>query len=305
MSPQPRGAPSDAIRRNERRNGHPVALPELPTATLPAAEVRDRTDYSLGVDDAERARLLAQCALHRTEAETLLDRVGLHAGDRSLDLGGGPLVVLDLLAQRVGPLATWWGSTGRPATSRSPARSWTPAVSPGSNWSSPTRPHRPGPGSFDLVHERLVLNNVPQPSAVVAEMVRLTRPGGHVAVQDVDWLTWTCLPEHADWDRLRKKAAAVWSGDVHLVRRLPALLRAPGWPTWRWCPTCACSDPASPTTGCWCGSSRCTGSGSWPAARRPRRARRRRRGPGEHTSPTPATVALYATFFQAWGRRPE
>ena len=51
-------------------------------------------------------------------------------------------------------------------------------------------------------HERLVLNNVPDPGAVVAEMVRLTRPGGHVALQDVDWMTWTCLPEHADWDRL-------------------------------------------------------------------------------------------------------
>ena len=84
------------------------------------------------------------------------------------------------------------------------------------------------PASFDLVHERLVLNNVPQPDAVVAEMVRLTRPGGHVAVQDVDWLTWTCLPEHADWNLLREKAAAVWSGDVHLGRRLPALLRGAG-----------------------------------------------------------------------------
>lgn len=38
------------------------------------------TDYSLGVDDAERARLLAQRAIHRAEAESLLDRIGLSAG---------------------------------------------------------------------------------------------------------------------------------------------------------------------------------------------------------------------------------
>ena len=82
--------------------------------------------------------------------------------------------------------------------------------------------------SFDLVHERLVLNNVPDPEAVVAEMVRLTRPGGHVALQDVDWLTWTCLPEHADWHRLADAAGQVWSGDVHIGRRLPALLRSAG-----------------------------------------------------------------------------
>ena len=75
------------------------------TATCAATTTatRDRTDYSLGVDDAERARLLAQCAMHRTEAELLLDRVGLRPGDRALDLGCGPLGVLDLLAERVGP----------------------------------------------------------------------------------------------------------------------------------------------------------------------------------------------------------
>ena len=41
--------------------------------------------------------------MHRTEAELLLDRVGLRPGDRALDLGCGPLGVLDLLAERVGP----------------------------------------------------------------------------------------------------------------------------------------------------------------------------------------------------------
>ena len=47
------------------------------TTVATTTATRDRTDYSLGVDDAERARLLAQCAMHRTEAELLLDRVGL------------------------------------------------------------------------------------------------------------------------------------------------------------------------------------------------------------------------------------
>jgi trans-aconitate methyltransferase len=34
------------------------------------------------------------------------------------------------------------------------------------------------PGSFDLVHERFVLNNVLQPDAVLAEMVTCTSAGG-------------------------------------------------------------------------------------------------------------------------------
>ena len=164
---------------------------------LATADVRDRPDYSLGVDDAERARLLAQCALHRAEAETLLDRIGLHAGDRVLDLGCGPLGVLDLFAERVGPAGRVVGLDREArylaiARQELDARGFTGVelmVSDATGTGCT--------GSFDLVHERLVLNNVPQPAAVLAEMVRLTRPGGHVAVQDVDWLTWTCLPEHS------------------------------------------------------------------------------------------------------------
>jgi len=72
----------------------------MTATTADTAATRDRTDYSLGVDDAERARLLAQCAMHRAEAELLLDRVGLRPGDRALDLGCGPLGVLALLAER-------------------------------------------------------------------------------------------------------------------------------------------------------------------------------------------------------------
>jgi len=42
--------------------------------------------YYLGADEAERARLLAQCELHRREAARLLDRVGVAHGARVLDV---------------------------------------------------------------------------------------------------------------------------------------------------------------------------------------------------------------------------
>src|SRR4051812_44216507 len=41
-------------------------------------------------------------------------------------------------------------------------------------------------------------------------------------------MTWTCLPEHADWTRLAHPAGRGGSGDVHVGRRVPALLRAGG-----------------------------------------------------------------------------
>ena len=147
------------------------------TATTPGT--RDRTDYSLGVDDAERARLLAQCAMHRAEAELLLDRVGLRPGYGALDLGCGPLGVLDLLAERVGPAGQVVGIDREErylviARQELDARglggvTLVAADATGTDLE---------PASFDLVHERLVLNNVPRPDAVVAEMARLTRPGG-------------------------------------------------------------------------------------------------------------------------------
>ena len=44
-------------------------------------------------------------------------------------------------------------------------------------------------GSFDLVHERLVLINVPQADqhSIVAAMLRLARPGRTIALECWDW----------------------------------------------------------------------------------------------------------------------
>jgi SAM-dependent methyltransferase len=276
------------------------------TTVATTTATRDRIDYSLGVDDAERARLLAQCAMHRTEAELLLDRVGLRPGDRALDLGCGPLGVLDLLAERVGPSGRVVGIDREKryleiARQELDARGFdgvelVAADATGTDLA---------PASFDLVHERLVLNNVPQPAAVVAEMVRLTRPGGHVAVQDVDWLTWTCLPEHPDWNLLREKAAAVWSGDVHLGRRLPALLRGAGLVDVEMVPHLRVFRPGEPyhrllVRFIALHRARILDVGSATAAELDAAVARL-----ESHLAAPSTVVLYATFFQTWGRVPE
>jgi SAM-dependent methyltransferase len=275
------------------------------TTTVQTPDVRDRADYSLGVDDAERARLLAQCALHRAEAEMLIDRIGLHPGDRVLDLGCGPLGVLDLLAERVGPAGQVVGLDREArylaiARQELDARGFTGVELMVSDATGTALE----PGSFDLVHERLVLNNVPQPDAVLAEMVRLTRPGGHVAVQDVDWLTWTCLPGHPDWDRLRDGAAVAWSGDVHIGRRLPALLRAAGLVDVELTPHLRVFRPGEPyhrllVRFVALHRERILAVGSMTAAQLDSAVTT-----VEAHLAHPATVTLYATFFQAWGRRP-
>ena len=128
--------------------------------------------------------------------------------------------------------------------------------------------------------------------------------GWYLAVQDVDWISWTCVPAHPDWDRLVDAAAAAWSGDVHIGRRLPALLRAAGLVDVRVRGARRVFRPPSPTTGCCCDSpeihrERILAGGPLRAEldRCVRRAGRPPR-PGRH-------LTLYATLFQAWGRRPD
>jgi trans-aconitate methyltransferase len=60
-------------------------------------------EYILGADDSELVRLLAQAEIRCREAELLLDRISVGAGARALDVGCGPLGVLHLLSERVGP----------------------------------------------------------------------------------------------------------------------------------------------------------------------------------------------------------
>lgn len=178
--------------------------------------------------DGERARLLGQCEPHRMDAELLFDRIGVDSGWHALDLGCGPPGVLDILAERVGPTGSVLGldresgmlELGAPVAGQQLA---SVELLPG----EASATGLPG-GSFDLVHERLMLVELAHPEDVVAEMVRLTRPGGYVALQDMDVSSWTCEPSHPAWDVLRGALVACWAGDPHVGRRLPALLRRTG-----------------------------------------------------------------------------
>jgi SAM-dependent methyltransferase len=86
-------------------------------------------------------------------------------------------------------------------------------------------------GVFDLAHTRLLLINLTEPARALAEMVALVRPGGVVAVQDIDQVPWLCEPPHPAWDALVGAFLLVWRAnglDPLIGHRLPALLRAAG-----------------------------------------------------------------------------
>lgn len=86
-------------------------------------------------------------------------------------------------------------------------------------------------GSSDVVHARTLLVNVPKPSEVLAEMVRLARPDGWVVSVEPDCETSICYPPHPAFDRLGDLFTVAFSrkgADPLIGRRLAELYRDAG-----------------------------------------------------------------------------
>jgi SAM-dependent methyltransferase len=201
----------------------PAALPEPLRSGQETAVRRQRSG-----DSGQELRP----AELRDHSALLLDRVGLAEGWQAIDLGCGPSGILDLLADRVGPTGQVVGLDFEPANVAL-AREFTAERRLANVEVVQGDAHRTDfpLGSFDLVHARTLLINIPDPAAVVAEMARLARPGGWVAVLEPDGGGSVCYPAHPAWDRLTeifRSAQEVDGADTFIGRRLPELLRLAG-----------------------------------------------------------------------------
>jgi len=159
--------------------------------------------YLLGRSELEAERLRKQVQELEGEARWLLDQLHIRPGARAIDLGCGPQGVLELLAERVGPKGTVVGlerSEDFVAAARKfvADRKLANVQVVQGDAKATSLPRE----SFDVVHCRLVLVNVPEPERVVEEMVALLRPGGVVASHEADYLAHTCDPPSPAWDRL-------------------------------------------------------------------------------------------------------
>jgi SAM-dependent methyltransferase len=82
--------------------------------------------------------------------------------------------------------------------------------------------------SFDVVHAHQVLQHVDDPVAALREMRRVTRPGGLVAVRDVDFATAAVHPPVPDWLEVYEPTARAMGGEPHAGRYLLAWAHAAG-----------------------------------------------------------------------------
>ena len=143
--------------------------------------------YALGSSPGESGRLQRQADELALDSRDLLDRVGLRPGHSVIDLGCGPRGILDMLAGRVAPAGRVVGLDADPAhTAMAAEFAAGRGLSGVEIMTADARRTGLPPGSFDLVHARTLLVNLPDPADVAAEMVRLARPGGWVASMEPD-----------------------------------------------------------------------------------------------------------------------
>lgn len=194
----------------------------------------DSATYVFGCNQNELERLLGQAEDLKPESTWLLDNIGIERGWHVADIGCGPIGVLDLLSERVGPTGSVVGvereprfaAMARAEIAKRGLRNVT--VVEGDTLSTELEK-----ATFDLVHERLVLINVPitNQHAILASMVEVARPGGIIATESWDRASYACHPENASWDILNdayREAVRATNGDGTSGRTLPWLLRSAG-----------------------------------------------------------------------------
>jgi ubiquinone/menaquinone biosynthesis C-methylase UbiE len=188
--------------------------------------------YSLGANAAESARLQQQSDELAEDNSVLLDRVGLKPGHQVMDLGCGPRGIIDLLCERVLPGGRVVGVDADPTHVAMANQFVADRGFPSTEivLADARRTNLPA-DSFDLVHARTLLINVPRPEEILAEMVRLARPGGWVASMEPDTGIGYCYPPLRAYDRFCALFPVVFGrngADPQLGRRLGELYRDAG-----------------------------------------------------------------------------
>ena len=157
----------------------------------------------------------------------------LRAGMDLLDVGCGPASITADLAERVAPGrvvaldAAAGALEAARATLRERGLSEQVELTSGDVMALPFED-----ASFDVVHAHQVLQHLADPVGALAEMRRVTRPGGIVAVRDAVYSAMTWFPEPAgmeQWRSVYMATARANGGEPDAGSRLLSWARAAGF----------------------------------------------------------------------------
>ena len=183
--------------------------------------------YLHGTSPSEQGRL---SLLNRLMNEAALDELSLRGGEKVVDFGSGlgqlsrgiaraagrQVVAIERSAEQIAEAARQAAQAGEPALLD---------LRRGDVLDPPLRADEWG--SFDVAHARFILEHVPDPGAVVRQMVRAVRPGGRIVLQDDDHDVLRCYPEPAGFSQLWRAYARTYHRlgcDPYVGRRLVSLL---------------------------------------------------------------------------------
>ena len=175
---------------------------------------------------AERDRLNSLTALYDEATIAFCERLGVGDGWRCVELGAGTGSVAQLLVDRVAP-------SGHVLAVDVDTRFLDPLRSPLLHVEQvDVTTASLAPGTFDLIHARLLLEHLPQRDAVVHRLVRALAPGGWLLLEDFDWPTAAIVdppaPVLARVAHACRTALESHGYDAEYGRRLPRVLRSAG-----------------------------------------------------------------------------
>lgn len=186
-------------------------------------EAGPQDTYIHGTDPREQERL---AALNRITNRSFVEFLAVEPGARVLEVGSG----LGLLAVEVADSAPGVSVVG---VERSPAQIAAAARSPRVEYAEGDAQALTLPdASFDIAYARYLLEHVSRPDAVLAEMRRVVRPGGRVALceNDISLLRVDppCPAFEAVWGIFQEYQQRL-GGDARVGAKLHRLLRGAGF----------------------------------------------------------------------------
>lgn len=87
-------------------------------------------------------------------------------------------------------------------------------------------------GPFDFVHARFLLTHIPDPAGALARARSVLKPGGIIAIEDIDFRGHFAFPESQALDRyvaLYTETVRRRGGDANIGPKLPSLLASAGF----------------------------------------------------------------------------
>lgn len=158
----------------------------------------------------------------------IIDGLRLKGGERVLDVGCGVGDDVFDLASRVGPSGHVTGvdlsaSFIEEARRRAERRNLRVAFDVGDS-----QEMQFADGTFDAVRTERMLMHVPDPERAFAELVRVVRPGGRLAVFDMDWDSQFCDSPHRDVSRTVARALSNGIRNGQIGSALPRMFRQHG-----------------------------------------------------------------------------